>query len=69
MSGMPTDICSNSASTRQPCARIWGLDSASARTCVHYIRGNRTIELSSEDCMAEFDRLESTIGKLEAHDD
>ena len=45
-----------------------GLDQL-PQTCVHYIRGNRTIELSSEDCMAELDRLESTIGELEAHDD
>ncbi len=39
------------------------------QTCVHYIRGNRTIELASADCQAELDRLEATIGELAALDD
>lgn len=34
------------------------------RTFIHYIRGSRTVELASEDCMAELDQLESTIGEL-----
>ncbi|MCY3780060.1 MAG: UvrD-helicase domain-containing protein [Chloroflexi bacterium] len=34
------------------------------RTVIHYIRGNRTVELASKDCMAELARLESTIGEL-----
>ena len=36
---------------------------------VHYLAANRTIPLSSEACMAELDRLESTIGELVAHED
>ncbi|MCY3914383.1 MAG: UvrD-helicase domain-containing protein [Chloroflexi bacterium] len=32
--------------------------------CIQYLRGNRMIELSSEDCQRELDRLESTIGEL-----
>ena len=32
--------------------------------CVHFIRGNQMIELTSEDCQRELDRLESTIGEL-----
>ena len=39
------------------------------RTYVHYIRGNRTVELAGENCMTELDLLESTIGELVAHDD
>ena len=39
------------------------------QTCVHYIRGNRTIELAREDCQAELAALEATIGKLVALDD
>ena len=39
------------------------------QTCVHFIRGNRTVELSSEDCLAELERLEPTIGEIEALDD
>lgn len=38
-------------------------------TCVHYIRGNRTVELASGDCQAELDALEATIGELAALDD
>lgn len=39
------------------------------RTCVHYIRGNRTVELAGADCQAELERLEATIGELVAPDD
>ena len=39
------------------------------QTCIHYIRGNRTVELASEDCKAELDRLEPTIGEVVALDD
>lgn len=38
------------------------------QTCVHYIRGNRMVELASGDCQAELDRLEATIGELVALD-
>ncbi len=38
-------------------------------TCVHYIRGNRTVELASGDCQAELLELEATIGELVALDD
>jgi len=38
-------------------------------TCVHYIRGSRTVELASGDCLAELDALEATIGELAALDD
>ena len=38
-------------------------------TCVHYIRGNRTVELASGDCQAELDALEATIGELAALND
>ncbi len=37
-------------------------------TYIHYLRGNRLIELSSEDCRRELDRLESTIGELTKSD-
>ena len=33
-------------------------------TCIHYIRGNHTVALESEDCLSELNRLESTIGEL-----
>ena len=33
-------------------------------TCIHYIRGNHTIALESEDCLRELKRLESAIGEL-----
>ncbi|MYD09592.1 MAG: AAA family ATPase [Chloroflexi bacterium] len=39
------------------------------QTCVHYIRGNRTVMLASEDCRAELDALETAIGALAALDD
>ena len=39
------------------------------QTCVHYIRGGRTVELAGDDCLAELDLLESTIGELVARDD
>ncbi len=39
------------------------------QTCVHYIRGNRTVELASADCQAELERLEATIGELVALDE
>ena len=35
---------------------------------IHYIRGNQMIELSSEVCQRELDRLESTIGDLTVSD-
>ncbi len=38
------------------------------RTCIHYIRENRTAELASADCLAELDLLESTIGELVGQD-
>lgn len=31
---------------------------------IHYLRGSQMIELSSEDCQRELNRLESTIGEL-----
>ena len=34
------------------------------QTYIHYLRGNQTIGLASEDCQAELQRLESTIGGL-----
>ena len=37
-------------------------------TFIHYIRGNVTVALSSEDCIAELKWLESAIGELVAHD-
>ncbi len=39
------------------------------QTCVHYIRGGRTVELASADCRAELSELEATIGELAALDD
>ncbi len=39
------------------------------QTYVHYIRGNRAVRLAGQDCMAELDRLESTIGELVPHDE
>ena len=39
------------------------------QTCVHYIRGNRTVKLASEDCLAELAALEASIGALAALDD
>ena len=39
------------------------------QTCVHYIRGNRTVMLASEDCRAELGALEATIGALAALND
>ena len=38
------------------------------RTFVHYLQGNRTVQLDSDDCLAELERLESTIGELVAFD-
>lgn len=34
------------------------------QTYIHYVRANQTIELTSEDCQDELQRLESTIGEL-----
>ena len=39
------------------------------QVCIHYIRGNRTVKLRSDDCQAELDRLEATIGELVVLDD
>lgn len=39
------------------------------QTCVHYIRGNRTVKLASERCQAELDVLEAAIGELAALND
>lgn len=39
------------------------------QTCVHYIRGNRTVELAGQDCQAELLELEATIGVLVTADD
>ena len=36
--------------------------------CLHYIRGNQMIMLSSEDCQRELDHIESTIGQLTVSD-
>ena len=33
-------------------------------SCVQYLRGNRLIELSHEDCQRELDELESAIGEI-----
>ena len=39
------------------------------QTYVHYLRGNRTVRLAGEDCIAELDRLESTLGELVPRDE
>ena len=39
------------------------------QTYVHYLRGNRTVQLASEDCMAEMNQLEATLGELAPHDE
>ena len=38
-------------------------------TYVHYLRGNRTVRLAAEACLAELDRLEATIGELVPQDE
>ena len=39
------------------------------QTYIHYIRGNRTVKLASEHCLAELDELEAAIGALAALND
>ena len=39
------------------------------QTYVHYLRGNRTVRLAENDCLAELDQLETTIGDLVTNDD